>query len=287
MKPMAPQWLARTFVEYELLPGLLSLLLPPGFRPVNRPPLSWHEFLSETACNLEHLPDEDMPESADVATYLVRDAWHLVRQLKLVSDDGLTSAGYKIADLHDSSLSIHDSESSYEVDLSPIPRLSPYVSGHDVVLHELLGQQLSACYRGQDDLNMVGLLQRGARLLADSKHIWAAYCPGLLLVEFEALIDLAFIDSARALQLCDDLVVYRDAAMHPYGMPSPDVEPMRNRVDHADAVALFYLNDLELIEDSGPGLSVSRATAILLTFCGLLQEVFPVGPVQCLAPADP
>ena len=140
------------------------------------------------------------------------------------------------------------------------------------------------CYRGQDDLDITSLLQRGAALLANTDHIWAAYCPGLLLVELEVLIYSACTDSAQAVQLCDDLVLNRDVAMHPYGMPSPDVLPMQNLVDHADAVAVFFFNDLKLIEDTGPGLSVSRATAMLFTFCGLLQEVFPAGPVQCLAP---
>ena len=277
------EWLARTFVEYELLPDLLAL---PGIAGLNLPPRSWLSFLSGRECNIEHMLDEDMPASDDITTHLVRDAWHLVRQLQLVSEKGLTPAGRDIAGLHGFPLQVRDVEVQYTVDMSDIPLLNEYVTGQQPELHNILGQQLRTCYRGQDDLDIATLLQRGAGLLADTEHIWAGYCPGLLLVEFEALIYTACIDSKQAVQLCADLVVNRDVAMHPYGMPSADVTPMQNLVDHADAVAVFYLNDLQLIEDSGPGLSVSRATAMLFTFCGLLQEVYPVGPVQCLAPTS-
>ena len=283
MMALEPQWLARTFVEYELLPRLLALSSTTGS---NGPPRSWFKFLSENECNLEHLLDEDMPASDDIATHLASDAWHLARQLHLVSDTGFTQAGRRIADLQNLPSQVRDAEAPYDAVMSGISTSDRYPIAHQVELADILAQQLRTCYRGQDGLDIASLLQRGAGLLADTQHVWAAYCPGLLLVEFEALIQLARTDSGQAVQLCDDLVVNRDVAMHPYGMPSPDVPPIQNLVDHADAVAVFYLNDLELIEDSGPGLSVSRAMAILFTFCGLLQEVYPVGPVQCLAPSN-
>ena len=283
MMEVEQAWLARTFVEYELLPRLLALL---GTAGLHGPPRSWSSFLSEGECNLEHMLDEDMPASDDITTYLVSDAWHLVRQLQLVSDRGLTPAGQDIADLHGFPLQVRDNEAHYGVGMSDMSLFGQFTIGHQEGLDNLLAHQLSTCYRGQDDLDITSLLQRGAGLLADTEHVWAAYCPGLLLVEFEVLIHLACIDSARAVQLCDELVVNRDVAMHPYGMPSTDVQPMQNMVDHADAVAVFYLNDLQLVEDSGPGLSVSRAIAMLFTFCGLLTEVYPVGPIQCLAPPN-
>ena len=201
-----------------------------------------------------------------------------------MSDTGLTSAGRRIADLQNFPSEVRDTDAPLSLDMSGISTFEQYTFGHQADLANILAHQLQNCYRGQDDLDITSLLQRGAALLADPDHIWAAYCPGLLLVEFEALIYSVCTDASQAVQLCDDLVQNRDVAMHPYGMPSPDVPPMQNLVHHADAVAVFNLNDLELIDDSGPGLSVSRATAMLFTFCGLLQEVFPVGPVQCLAP---
>ena len=277
------QWLVRTFVEYELLPRLLALSSTAG---ANGPPPSWFKFLSENECNLEHMTDEDMPPSDELVPQLVRDAWHLVRELKLVSDTGLTPTGRNIADLQNFPSQIRNVKDSYADELSGISAPGEFPIGHQAALANILAQQLLTCYRGQDGLDITYLMQHGARLLADTDHVWAAYCPGLLLVELEALIYSACTDSAQAVQLCDDLVVNRDVAMHRYGMPLTDVPPMQNLVDHADAVAVFYLNDLELIEDTGPGLSVSRATAMLFTFCGLLQEVYPTGPVQCLAPPN-
>ena len=277
------QWLARTFVEYELLPSLLAL---PGTAGLNGPPRSWLSFLSERECNLEHMLDEDMPASDDIATHLVSDAWRLVKQLQLVSEKGLTPAGRRIADSQDSLWQVRDVEASYNVGMYGMSTSGQLTIEHHEGLVNILAQQLRTCYRGQDGLDITSLLQRGAGLLADTDHVWAAYCPGLLLVEFEALIHLAGFDPARTVQLCDELVVHRDVAMHPYGMPSADVPPMQNLVDHADAVAVFYLNDLQLVEDTGPGLSVARATAMLFTFCGLLREAYPTGPVQCLAPLN-
>lgn len=274
------RWLARTFVEYELLPALLAL---PGTAGMNGPPGSWLEFLAGNECNLEHVLDEDMPAHEDIPDTLAMDAWCLARQLQLVSDDGLTPAGQDIAGLHGFPWMLRDSESFSPVGMSTGLWSGRYATGYPARLPGLLAQQLRTCYRGQDGLDITGLLQRGAGLLAGTEHIWAAYCPGLLLVEFEALVHQACIDSDRAVRLCDDLVMNRDLAMHPYGMPSPDVKPVHNTVDHADAVAVFYLNELALVEDSGPGLSASRAMAMLFTFCGLLQEVYPLGPVQCLS----
>ena len=164
-----------------------------------------------------------MPAHGDIPNYLVNDAWHLVRQLQLVSDRGLTPAGQDIADLQKSSWYVRDVQSHYGVGMSPMSLSRQFTIGYQEGLDNLLAHQLSTCYRGQDHLDITSLLQRGAGLLADTEHVWAAYCPGLLLVEFEVLIHLACINSARAVQLCDDLLVNRDVAMHPYGMPSPDV----------------------------------------------------------------
>ena len=261
--PIEPGGLARTYVEYELLPDLLAL---PGTVAAVDAPESWTTFLSERSCNLEHLPDEDMPSDEDIPLYLVADAWHLVRQLQLVTDDGLSPAGQHIADI------------------AGTPLRRRHETGQLAELCATLAQQIRTCYRGQGELDITGLLQRGAGSLASTEHVWAAYCPGLLLVEFEVLVHLAVTATDQAIQVCDELLLNRDSAMHQYDMPSPDVLPMLNMVTHADAVAEFYLDNLQLLNDGGLGISVSRATAMLFTFCSLLQEVYPVGPVQCLAP---
>ena len=263
IRPIEPGWLARTFVEYELLPNLLAL---PDTRDTDNAPESWLAFLSGKGCNLEHMLDEDLPADDDIPLYLVADAWHLVRQLELVEKYGLTPAGQSIANIFNPPLVVR------------------YSGGLTEDLNNMLAQQVTTCYWGKNRLNVTRLLQRGAALLAGTKHVWAAYCPGLLLVEFEALVHLAGTDSDRALQLCDELLSNRDYAMHAYDMPSPDVPPLENMIRHADAVTEFYLDDLQLLPDATPDIGTARATAILYSFAMLLKEVYPIGPVQCLAP---
>ena len=259
IKPMGPGGLARTFVEYALLPDLLSQL---DALRADGIPQSWPEFFSEQACHLEHLLDEDMPSDDDIPTYLAADAWHLARQLQLVSDRGLTQEGQAIAEI------------------AGMP-----LAQRETPLKTLLAQRVETCYLGQGGLSITELLQRGAGRLASHEHDWASYCPGLLLVEFEALAHLAVTDEKQAIILCDEgLLQNRDTAMHAYDMPSPDQLPMHNTIRHADAVAEFYIEKSELLKDDGMGISTARATVILLTFCGLLQEVNPLGPVQCLEP---
>ncbi len=65
IKPIEPGGLARTFVEYTLLPDLLS-----QFDTISEEgiPQSWPGFFSEQACHLEHLLDEDMPSDDDLST---------------------------------------------------------------------------------------------------------------------------------------------------------------------------------------------------------------------------
>ena len=78
MTAVEPQWLTRTFVEYDLLPRLLALLSTAG---ANGPPRSWFKFLSQNECNVEHMLDEELPASDELVNHLVRDTWHLAREL--------------------------------------------------------------------------------------------------------------------------------------------------------------------------------------------------------------
>ena len=259
--PIEPGWLARTFADYELLPDLLAACIdadPAG------PPQFWTGLLSDYNCNIEHMDEESEPPLEDIQAHLIADAWHLVRALQLTGDNGLTPAGQRIAFLASTQL-VERSETQLGE------------------LYDTLAAQIRTCYLGQDDLNIAALLQRGAGILAGTDHVWAAYCPGLLLVEYMALVQCAVSDPARAEALCDELLQNRDTAMHPYDMPSPDRPPMENMIIHGDAVAAFYFDNTHLLADTCPAIGTARATAMLFTFTGLLREVYPVGPVQCLA----
>ena len=262
--PIEPAWLARTFVEYESLPDLLAL---PGTVETDAPPESWTAWGYWDGCNIEHIEEDDMSADEDLRDFLVSDAWQLVRRLQLVSGDGLSPAGQRIADIAGTPL-------EQRIETGQMP---------DVFT--VLAEQVRASHKGRDDLDITDLLQRGARQLAETAHVWAGYCPGLLLVEFGALVRLAGADPDRADLLIAELVVNRDSAMHAYDMPSPDILPIENMVIHADAVTAFYLDDLGLLPDDTLNVSAARATAMLYTFSGLLREANPIGPVQCLAPA--
>ena len=262
--PIEPVWPARTFVEFESLPDLLVL---PGTAAADAPPESWTAWEFWDRCNLEHIEDDDMPADEDMRDFLAADAWQLVRRLQLVSENGLSPAGQRIADIAGTPL-------NRRIETGQLP---------DVFT--VLAEQVQACHRGQDNLDIAGLLQRGARHLAETAQPWAGYCPGLLLVEFDALVRLAGTDTDRAELLIAELVVNRGSAMSAYDTPSPDILPIDNMVIHADVVTAFYLDDLRLLPDDTLNISAARATAMLYTFTGLLREVNPIGPVHCLAPA--
>ena len=262
--PIEPVWPARTFVEFESLPDLLVL---PGTAAADALPESWTAWEFWDGCNLEHIEDDDMPADEDMRDFLAADAWQLVSRLQLVSENGLSPAGQRIADIAHTPL-------DRRIETGQLP---------DVFT--VLAEQVQACHRGRDDLVINDLLQRGARHLAETAHPWAGYCPGLLLVEFDALVRLAGTDTDRAELLIAELVVNRGSAMSAYDTPSPDILPIDNMVIHADAVTAFYLDDLRLLPDDTLNISAARATAMLYTFTGLLREVNPIGPVHCLAPA--
>ena len=92
--PIEPAWPARTFVEFESLPDLLVL---PGTAAADAPPESWTAWEFWDGCNLEHIEDDDMPADDDMRDFLAADAWQLVSRLQLVSENGLSPAGQRIA----------------------------------------------------------------------------------------------------------------------------------------------------------------------------------------------
>ena len=225
--PIDPGWLARTFTEYELLPDLLAM---PGTADAENPPESWTAFLSETGANTEHLEEETEPPEEDLPDWLASDVWHLVRQLQLVDKDGLTPAGQHIAAV----------------------AATPFTARSHDQLHELqkiLAVRIRACHLGGRAMPVSQPCCRKAPAYWPGPNTSGPqYCPGLLLVEFETLIQLAMTDPDRAETLCDEeLALNRDYAMHPYGEPSPDRPPLHNMLDHADAVTHFYFDRSNLL----------------------------------------
>ena len=134
------------------------------------------------------------------------------------------------------------------------------------------------------DLSIVELLQESAQHLANIDSPWGTYSPGLLLVEIQYLIELAHYDAGRARQQLRLLEARREEALGVYDMSAPDpaVHAIQNTIEHADAVATFFLNDLIPVGRQTMTLTETRSTAMAFTFSGLLTELSLAGPVQCL-----
>ena len=161
------------------------------------------------------------------------------------------------------------------------------VSGHDdLAFQETLAGLIKEQYQGALGLPIVPLLQQCARQLANSD---SAYSPGLLLIEFQYLIELAHVDGSRAALQPGLMAAHREAALRDIDLPptepdpDPEVMQFQSIVEHADAITEYYLH--ELIPDDGSSMSITelRSTAMLFTYAGLLEELYPIGPVQCLA----
>lgn len=274
--------LVRAFVEFELLPDLLARVpVGPssrtptddslGFRMPGRIDVAavienWTDFLEETGANIDHVEPEDLPENVAMERYLAEDAWKLVKRLGWVSRSGPTSAGQSVA---------------YIAERSMMRRTRADL----MHLMDTIAGSVRENYVGADEIEVVPLVQEGARLLAETAHVWASYLPGLLLVEFEALIHWAFARPRYAASLRDDLVTYRDVAMHRYDAPSPDADPDDNLLLHAEAVSRLYLETEGLAARTDLTITEVRSTAMLLTFAGLLDEV-PLSLVSYLTPPD-
>ena len=270
--------LVRAFAEFELLPDLLARTSVPG--PRESPDRSvagyaaprrideavaletWTEFLAGAGANMDHAETEDLPLDGSTEGYLAEDAWRLAKRLGWVTPRGLGPAGRRLANIAE----------------RPLMRRT---RADLMTLLDTVAGSVQDGYVGGEGLEVVPLLQQGARRLAETDHIWASYVPGLLLVEFEALIYWSFARPAQAVRLCENLVAYRDTAMHRYDTPSPDVDPDDNLLLHADATARLYLETEELGGRTNLSLTEVRATSMLLTFAGLLEE-HALGPVNYL-----
>ena len=277
MAEMTPQptpcTLVEAFTEFALLPDLMGRTTAPGTLPgIGRtivgdvPALTgrWSEFLSETGANKDHVEPGDLPGDVPWAQHLAEDALALTRRLGWVTADDVSHAGLTALNLGKRLREDRDQEDA------------EYLQG-------LIANAVTERYVGADGLAVVPLLQSAATSLAEADHAWVACVPGLLLVEFEALIHWAFTDPARAENVLDRIVENRDEAMHDHGPPPRGADPDETMVTHADATARLYLATDGLAKDTGLTVTALRSTAMLLTFAGLLLEI-PMRPVNILMP---
>ena len=149
--------------------------------------------------------------------------------------------------------------------------------GHRIVdgtadVEDALALGVRGCMIGQDGIEIVPLLQRGATILARTNHVWARCCPGLLPVEMEAIVYWACVAAPRCLKLLDELILLRDVAMHRVGGP-PDrrMSDAENTELHAEMATNFYLSHRDLAEDTPMPYGGTLAMTRLLDFTSLLH----------------
>ena len=256
--------LTLAFVDFQLLPILLGM---PQFRPSPDLPGARISFPGGLGFNTDHLEDDEDGATEPDEQELAMDAMRLAMGLELVSQEGLTPKGNDVA------------------------QLDPFEDADAQVLRATLAQQILECYL-KESISIATVLREGAERLADSE--WAQHCPGLLLIEVQALIEYShrMLERDASLPGPDQLVAARSEAMRRPGTRGADLDVfeamlddwdqaarLQERIDHADAVAGFYLNELKL---GGMTVGEVRSTAMLLAFAGLLEERFPLGPVHCL-----
>ena len=280
--------LVRAFVEFELLPDLLARTPEPepGTTPEPEPGrlpdslhfalpsdgideqlaiVRWANVLEDAGPNLDHIEEGDLPADESEDALLAADAWRLAKRLGWVTTTGTSPDGARLA---------HIAER---------PWSGRTAQDHRTIVGTV-AESLRRSYVGADGLQVIALLQESARLLAQTEHVWARNCPGLLLVEFEALIYWAFERPGRAMELSRDLVTYRDVAMHRYGAPPADADPGDLRLFHADATARLYLETEELAARTDLTVTEVRSTAMLLIFAELLEDASPIDHVNVLTP---
>ena len=259
--------IARAFAEFSLLPDLMFQAQEPRGQPLM--PL-WTRLLGVSGCSLDHVEDNDCPNGQSVWRWMAEDALSLSLRLCLLGEHpagnyAVLTAGREIASMADAPM---DERGEAE----------------DRRLRSLLARQVRAFYRGNRGIDVPSVLLEAARAMQRTEHVWAKHCPGLLLVEFDALVHEAENDSERAKGLLRELEVNRDFAMRSYERPGPTSGPADNAVLHADAVTDFYLFGLEYGDRSSLTITGARASAMLFTFAGMLAEGGPLGPVQILIP---
>ena len=258
---------ARAFAEFTLLPELLALV--PEHEGASWVPL-WAALVEDAGCSLDHVEETDRPDGRTVWNWMAEDAFGLALRLGLMQ--WTEGAGLAVTEAGDAVASVAT---------DPMGEAG---GADEERLRSLLARQVRARYRGDGGIDAPGLLLEAAGAMQRTKHVWAKHCPGLLLVEFDALVHEAENDAERAERLLGELETNRDLAMHPHGRPGPASDPADNAVRHSDAVADFYLFDLEYDARSSLTITGVRASAMLFTFAGLLTEGGPVGPVQFLVP---
>ena len=257
--------LVRAFTDFHLLPDLLACAVQVNCEP-SATLRDWTHYLSVHVQNVRHMDPNDVPTGAARYRFLAQDVWHLANRLHLLTPNGISAAAQPLA----------------AIATTP---MAERTEGQNQTVTRILGKLITDHYLGEDGIPIVPLLQKGAQVLSETTHLWAIHCPGLLLIEMDALIYHACVNAEYAQQLADQLISWRDTPMHPVGFPNPYQPLEPNSRTHYEHVTDFYTEHTWLAERSDMTFTEQYATAMLLITSGLLVDLrLADGDVICLLP---
>ena len=238
--------LSGSFLDFELLPALLARAERTGARAATT--ADWAGWLGAAGFERKHVGPDDLPAGMSISDVMAADAWRFAERMGFIDPGGLTEDGCQIA-------ALSGLESSHRRD----------------ELVSALAERVEDRLRGQGDAPILPLLQRAARNLAETTNLWARECPGLIPAEVGAIVHWACVNLRRATELVDNIVSWRDAAMHRYEAPNPGAPAGFNAGFHVDTVTDFYLEHAWLGEKVPMSFGEELALYRLLAYCGLTQ----------------
>ena len=188
---------------------------------------------------------------ADVLSLVALDAWRLFEWLELVDINGLTDTGHYIS-----------------MGAGEYPDNTSWEHG----IAEALRGKIRKCYLGLEGLVLADFAQDGAENLYQSKSHWVQSCPGLLLVELEALLYTATTDKGKAETLLTSLVGNRREAMRANPELMSEIEEPDLVYRRALAVSQFYREELPNLTNPAVLTETAvRSTAKLFEAAWLLE----------------
>ena len=236
--------LSGVFVDFDLLPRLLARAELTSDRVETI--ADWSAFLDQVGFEDAHLDPDEFPAGMSAADCIAADAWRFAERMGLIGANGPMTDGRELAAL---------------AETAPDRRRETLAS--------MIARRVERCLRGQDDVPIVDLLRRAAGALEKTTNLWARECPGLIPVEVGAIVFWACVNRRRAGELVDNIVSWRDVAMHSYQAPNAAAEVGEHAQLHFDRVAEFYGEHPWLGEKVPWSFGEELALCRLLGYCGL------------------
>ena len=250
--------LSGIFVDFDHLPRLLASAEATSDRI--QTVAAWSAFLAEVGFEEAHIDPDEFPAGMSAADCMAADAWRFAERMGLIESSGPTAAGRDVAAL---------------AETAPDRRRE--------ALAAMLARRVERCLRGQGDVPILDLLRRAAGDLEKTTNLWARECPGLIPVEVGAIVYWACINRRRAEELVDNIVSWRDVAMHRYPIPDPSDKVSAGGAQlHFERVSEFY-GEHPFLEQKVPwSFGEECAMGKLLAYCGLMVDRPLSNGIGCL-----